>query len=382
MAKNIISADKIFDGFQWLSEKALVIKYGKILDIIDKNSIENVQHFEGILTPGFINCHCHTELSHMKNVIPEATGLMGFVGKIMQLRQYSEEEIKSACTSALEEMSKNGIVAVGDICNTTHSLDAKTKSNLRFQNFIELAGFLPEQATPRFENGEKIAAQFEKTGVTSIVPHAPYSVSKDLFEKINSYSQGKIISIHNEETPDENLLYEKKEGVFLDLYKKMNANIDFFQPTGKTSLHSILPYLNKPSQILLVHNSFTSESDIQFAEDQAKNNDQQIYWTLCPNANWYIERTIPPVELLRKNKVKITLGTDSIASNYSLNILSEIHRLQKHFPNIPQEEYLQWATSNGAKALGMQAQLGTFSIGKTPGINLISNDFQSIQKLY
>ena len=67
------------------------------------------------------------------------------------------------------------------------------------------------------------------------------------------------------------------------------------------------------------------------------------------------------------------LGTDSLASNHQLNILSEILTITQNFPHIPLQTILQWATSNGANALGMDNQLGSFIFGKKPGIVNITN---------
>ncbi len=383
MAFRKIQATQLFTGKELLENKVLILdEYGVVLDIISPEEVsDNIEKLDGILSPGFVNCHCHLELSHMRNAIEEGTGLMDFVGKIMRLRQFPQEKILNAIEKADQEMYENGIVAVGDICNTFHTIETKEKSKIQYHNFIELAGFLPQQADERMANGLRLKAKYSEVGLTTIVPHAPYSVSKDLFEKINEDSKGKIISIHNEETPDENLFFQEKKGAFLELYKRMNANIDFFQPSGKSSIQTYLPYLNKVSSILLVHNTCTSKEDIQYAENEAKRNDQKLYWTLCPNANWYIEKQLPPIDLLRSENVNTCLGTDSIASNYSLSILSEIQRILQHFPEITLEEILTWATYNGAQALGLEKDFGSFEKGKKPGVLLISHDYKIVRRI-
>jgi cytosine/adenosine deaminase-related metal-dependent hydrolase len=118
-----------------------------------------------------------------------------------------------------------------------------------------------------------------------------------------------------------------------------------------------------------VHNSFTSQSDIKAV--QAANTD--AYWCLCSNANQYIENTMPPVQLLREQHANIVIGTDSYASNWSLNMLDELKRIQLHNSQIPLAEMLTWITSNGARALQMDDKLGSIEIGKKPGLVLIEN---------
>jgi cytosine/adenosine deaminase-related metal-dependent hydrolase len=131
----------------------------------------------------------------------------------------------------------------------------------------------------------------------------------------------------------------------------------------------VLPYLKDAAKTIWVHNSFTSESDIKAV--QATNTD--AYWCLCPNANQYIENTMPPVQLLREQHVNIVVGTDSYASNWSLNMLDELKRIQLHNSQIPLAEMLTWITSNGARALQMEGKLGSIEIGKKPGLVLIEN---------
>ena len=107
--------------------------------------------------------------------------------------------------------------------------------------------------------------------------------------------------------------------------------------------------------------------DIQAVQKEMPNS----FWCICANTNQYIEQTMPPIELLRSQKVNIVMGTDSYASNWSLNMLDEIRTIQNHLPQIPLEELLGWATINGAKALQMDKGLGSFEKGKKPGIVLI-----------
>jgi cytosine/adenosine deaminase-related metal-dependent hydrolase len=107
--------------------------------------------------------------------------------------------------------------------------------------------------------------------------------------------------------------------------------------------------------------------DIQAVQKEMPNS----FWCICANANQYIEQTMPPIELLRSQKVNIVMGTDSYASNWSLNMLDEIKTIQKHLPQIALEELLGWSTINGAKALQMDKGLGSFEKGKKPGIVLI-----------
>lgn len=125
---------------------------GKIERIVNiKDAGENIQQLDGILTPGFINCHCHLELSHMKGLVPTQTGLVDFIFKVVNERHFPEEEILDAIAKAEDEMLTNGIVAVGDICNNILTIPQKQLQRLAYYNFIEVSGWIPSVAQVRFE---------------------------------------------------------------------------------------------------------------------------------------------------------------------------------------------------------------------------------------
>ncbi len=135
-----------------------------------------------------------------------------------------------------------------------------------------------------------------------------------------------------------------------------------------SSQYSLLQYLPKEQNVLLVHNTCSEASDIDQVEDHFTN----AYWCTCPKANWYIERSLPNYDLWRKKNLKITVGTDSLASNDTLSILEELKLIQKNYPHISTEELLTWACKNGAAFFGY-AELGAFSTAYKPGIILIEN---------
>ena len=365
-------ADLLFTENQLLSgaDQVLITKVDGTIEAIlpVSEAGDDIQHFNGILCPGFINAHCHLELSHMKGIIPAHTGLQEFVKQIVALRQVAPEAIQEAIVLAEAEMMANGIVAVGDISNTLDTLTQKAKHNLAYYSFVELYDLDPARAADKIEAGLEIQKKFQENCVrASLVPHAPYSVTNDLWNLLSMHFGIHTISLHNQETPDENDFFKTKTGSFLGMYERTKVNLDFFEATGLSSLQSVLPILKKAHHSILVHNSFTSAEDIQAVHAAMDN----AFWCLCPNANQYIEQTMPPIELLRSEKAKMVIGTDSYASNWSLNILDELKTIQQYHPQIPLEEMLRWATINGAYALQMDKHLGSFEKGKQPGVVLI-----------
>ena len=369
-------ADYLFTGEALLNSDNVLIttENGEIKEILNTKDVgENIEILNGIISPGFINAHCHIELSHLKNKIPEKTGLVDFVFKVVSERHFEEKEIIDSIANAENEMWQNGIVAVGDICNNSLSASQKTKQNLQYYNFIETTGWLPAIAKSRFEKSKVIYDEFVKNNFkASIVPHAPYSVSENLWKEMMPYFKGKTISIHNQESPEEDLFFLEGKGDFTKMYTMMNIDNSFYKARKTRSVESYFEKFSSAASVILVHNTFTKQEDLDFI-NQTKNKKQLISFCLCPNANLYIENTMPPVGLFTKNDVNIILGTDSLASNHQLNILEEIKTIAKNYPEIKTETFLKWATINGAKALQMSKELGSFEKGKKPGVVLIEN---------
>ncbi len=389
-----IGADRIFDGFRFHQDRILITdEEGIIADLVPISEAgEGIRQFEGVISPGFINCHGHLELSHMKGLIPEGTGLVKFVLDVVQQRHFPEEAILQAIEKAEDEMLENGIVAAGDICNNALTIPQKIKGRIWYHNFIEVSGFSPAIAKQRFQRSLDFFREYAKyysipIESNSIIPHAPYSVVDELWEMIINFPGNHLLTIHNQETKGENDWFLGKKGELSELYEKMNIDTSHFRSTGKTSLQSFLPKFLPNQSVILVHNVHTSEEDILFCKLPTLQHPQgspvhcQLHWCLCPNANQYITTQLPPVDLLIKHDCAIVLGTDSLASNHQLDILSEIRTIHQHFPNIEMETMLTWATINGAKALELDNQLGSFEKGKKPGIILIDNKFETARRI-
>ena len=370
-----IAADIIFPiHTQPLTNHVLVLEDdGTVADILPITELDNasIEKVSGALVPGFVNAHCHLELSHLKSKFPEKTGLPQFLSLVTQQRNVPIEIINEAMEMAEKEMITNGIVAVGDISNNSNSFYVKAKRNLYYHTFIELIAFDPARANGAMQNGEQLLSEARGYGIhASLAPHATYSVSPDLIKSINAscYANGKPTSIHMLESNDENEFYIQASGLYRKLYRELGVDIKHFNPTGKTALESLLPYFNKEVPTLLVHNTIATSWDAEWAEDIHPN----LFWCFCPKANLFIEDRLPDIPMLMQHVQYIAVGTDSLASNYGLSILTEIQTIQHQFPELPTSDLLRWATQYGAKALGINNQYGTFEKGKKPGVNVLT----------
>lgn len=365
-----VSAAPIEQGVVILDDTGKVLSTGKREDY----DVSELEIHQGALIPGFINTHCHLELSHMKGKVHTGTGLIDFIKGVVSKRNVEQEVILDAIQKAEAEMIAGGIVAVGDISNAPDTFLQKSKGNLRYYTFVEFFDFLQDQNAPvEFDKYKAVYDQLEisKGSRKSCVPHAPYSVSEKLFALINEVNEGEeaTISIHNQETPPENDLFMKGAGGFVNFYGQFGISLDHFQATGKTAIHYALSQMDKQHRTLFVHNTLTTIEDIRFAQQW----NAKVYWATCPNANLYIENNLPYYQHFLDTDAKVTIGTDSLTSNWQLSILAEMQAIARFQSYIPFEAILQWATLNGAEALGFEADLGSIESGKTPGILLLSN---------
>ena len=379
-----ISAHKIYPISSSPIENGVIIidENGKIiaLDVMDKHDATTVEFFNGVIVPGFINAHCHLELSHLQGVAQTGTGLIDFISQVIKNRDHSQEIIQDAIAREENNMLQSGIVAIGDISNTTDTFSQKRKAHLHYYTFVEYFDLFQDQNTANtIEQYDAVFNALLETDKNkkSKVPHAPYSVSKKLFQHIIARNNEddaylpKTISIHNQETMAENELFLHKKGGFIDFYERIGFTTEAIPNIGQSAIHYALNFLNKADRNLFVHNTLSTKEDIARAQQQL--GADHTFWATCPNANLYIENSLPNYNNFIVNNSQVCIGTDSLTSNWQLNILEEMKTILKYQSYLSFETVLTWATLNGAKALGFANTLGTIETGKSPGLVLIEN---------
>jgi len=367
-----LSADSIFNGQKFLNKGAVLVldENDHFVEITDSSQLESssIEHHKGIITPGFVNAHCHLELSHMYQMIPGQKGFLDFAKNIMSRRNsVPVEQMTEASIQADLQMQQNGIVAVGDISNINQTFEVKKQSKIFYHTFVELLGLDPSKTVPMLHYGVGLLDELKKLGLSgSLAPHAPYSCSSQLIKAVAEHNAKNNLptSIHNQESEEENKFLRGEKSDFDELYKFLQLDISWFKPNFKSGLDSYVSDLNSGLNIL-VHNTFSSEADLKSVHSN-------VFWCLCPSANLYIEATLPNFDQLLKNTQQICFGTDSLASNTDLNLLMEASIFYSNTDKL--ELSLKGITYNGAKALGIEDKFGSFIKGKNAGLNLITND--------
>ncbi len=362
-----VTSPAIKGGVVALDEKGLIIGVYPSSDpqLQDKELIR----YDGVLIPGFVNGHCHLELSHMRGKVPTSTGLPKFLSTVMSERGASQEDITQAMIKADQDMYAKGIQVVGDHVNTAVSAAVKAESPICYHTFVELIGFDPAVADERVDQARDTEYEFEPQR-TSITPHAAYSCSKKLLRSLSDKVDTKnIFSIHNQESDEENKFFRYKQGAFLDFYKENNISHEHVMANGKNALQNSIQFLPEENRVVLVHNTYTAPKDMDYVTRIGRD----VYYCLCPNANLYIEGRLPKVQNFVLSKQKLMIGTDSLASNDTLDILEELKTIHDEFTDLSLETTIAWATINGATALHLEDKYGSLEVGKAPGLLLIKD---------
>ena len=355
----------IRNGFVEVDADGTVLRTGRCGD----PSAEPV-FLEGALVPGFVNAHCHVELSSMKGLFRRGTGMAGFIDQINALRDTKTPEEKHRdLQAAMDLMWERGVSAMADISNGADSFAVKAAHPMYTRTFLEVFGTEPEDVPAVMEGVLRLQDEARRFGLDAApTPHACYTMSPELVTAVSKAGlQSGFLSFHREETQEEEDMLRYGRGAMWDNRKAAGMSVP--PVTGQSSLLYFIDRLRAAhpapfdEHILLVHEVCMDQEGI----DAVKTVMRHPFIALCPLSNLFIHNALPPVELMRRNGLKLCVGTDSLSSNDDLDIVAELFCLQSHFPEVPLGELLTWACRNGAEFLG-RPLLGALESGRKPGL--------------
>ena len=337
---------------------------------------EGEEVLDGAIVPGFVNGHCHVELSHLHKKFVKGTGMAGFIDQINALRDWAGREKKQELVKEwMDRMWDRGVSAMADISNDDSSFEVKAGHNMYTRTFLEVFGSEPEMCEGVMADVTALKAAADAEGIDAApTPHSCYTMSPQLLSASSAAGlESGYLSYHSQESQEEEDLLISGSGAMYENRKRSGMSIP--PVTGESSLKYFIDRLAaaKPApydeHILLVHNVCLKQDDI----DAAKKVMNNVYWAICPLSNIFIHNALPPVPLMRRNGLDITVGTDSLSSNDDLDMVKELVCIRQNFSEIPMNEILVWACLNGARFLSKEKALGSLTPGKTPGIVFVSN---------
>ncbi len=331
---------------------------------------------DGALAPGFVNAHCHVELSHLHKKFRKGTGMAGFIDQINELRDWAGRDAKVELTRRwMDKMWNDGVSAMADISNDDSSFEVKKDHPMYTRTFLEVFGSEPEMCEGVMRDMadlQKVADSYSIDAAPT--PHSCYTMSPQLLSA--SAAEGLksgFLSYHSQESQEEEDLLRSGSGAMYENRKRSGMSTP--PVTGESSLKYFLDRLAAAKtapydeHILLVHNVCLQQDDIDVAKKLMMN----PYFAICPLSNLFIHNALPPIGLMRENGLDIALGTDSLSSNDDLDMVGEMVCLHENFPEVPMDEILRWASLNGARFLKKDGVLGSLTVGKRPGVVRISS---------
>ena len=376
---NRIAAEYVFtldgapikDGFVEYSEDGTITSLGVCPD----PKVEN-NFVKGCIAPGFVNTHCHLELSYLWKSFRKGTGMAGFIDQINAMRDNKSLDEKLRDIQHWSDVMWNrGVSAMADISNCSDTFAIKKASPIYTRTFLEVFGTEPKDCDSVMSSVRRLKKEAESDGLDAApTPHSCYTMSPELVSAASADAlKSGYLSYHSEETEEEEDMLKYGRGAMWENRKAAGMSVP--PVTGKSSLLYFIDRLKKVhpapfnEHILLVHEVCLDQEGI----DAVKQVMTYPFIALCPLSNIFIQNVLPPVSLMRRNGLKITVGTDSLSSNDDLDMVKELFCLQSNFPEVEMPELLKWACSNGAEFLSKEKEYGSIRLGMRPGLVLIDN---------
>jgi len=308
---------------------------------------------------GLINCHAHLEYGNFRNKINERHSFSEWVKSMIKLKETSTlEDHQNAVRLGALEMIKNGTTFVVDHSATGAAFQMLFNTKIRSVIMLEVLGPNAEKANEDFNEALEKASGFLANEYChwGIHPHAPYSTCSEIYEKCIRYAEQNdvLLSTHIGESQEEWDMFSKQEGPLLELVSKFGFKMDKAYPLG------LLNFLKQKGiqlkKSLVVHGNYLSKSDFK----NLKKGDCTL--VICPQSHQYFSHKVFPMDAFAVD-INIALGTDSLASNESLNLFDEMFILKSNYPQIPYYKILEMVTINAAKAVGRSHDLGVLKKG-------------------
>ena len=338
-----------------------VFKDGELPRFSDSTAtVETIDLGDAAILPGLANAHTHLELSWMRGRIPPSDSMPTWAAQLMGLRRERNADPPEPIEQAIAEARAAGTALVGDVTNTLAADRLLGESQLAGAEFFELLGFsAPRPSEQVAEAQSSLAALADRSPwLRSVVPHAPYSVSPDLFRAIAAVAGDRAISVHVGESCDEMEFLETGTGAWRELLGRLGVWSDRWRPPGCGPVEYLdrLGLLN--DRLIAVHGTQLADSEL------ARLADAGATLVACARSNRWTGAGVPPIDRFFASGVRVAIGTDSLASVEDLNLFGELAYLRKLAPQIPARQLLASATIAGATALGLSADYGTIEPGK------------------
>jgi aminodeoxyfutalosine deaminase len=369
-------AETLRDGAVIVDDAGTVVDVGPAATVLPRHAGAPVERVRGVLLPGLVNAHTHLELSALRGRVPGGAGFVPWVEQLIGVRaELRPEEDAEAVGKAVEELEAYGTVAVGEVTNSLTAVRTLARRGFVGCIFHEVFGVERDGLERRMAGlaafvDENVGAWPSAELAYAPTAHTLYTTHPDVVRRLfrEARERGVRASIHLAEHPAERRFVEHGDGPIADWYEsRLKLRRDLLEWPGVSPVAFADELGALGPHVLAVHLTDARPEELDLV---ARRGSPVV---LCPRSNLFIETRLPPLLAMRTAGLSLALGTDSLASNASLDVLSEARALADRFPTVPARELLRMATWEGARALG-RADVGRVAPGARPGLFAIDGD--------
>jgi cytosine/adenosine deaminase-related metal-dependent hydrolase len=365
--------DAIGDAAVVVDERCEVIDVGRAGDVLPRHGGIAVERARGVLVPGLVNAHTHLELSALRGCVPGGSGFVPWVEHLIGARvEARPEDDEEAIERAVEELDASGTVAVGEVTNSLGAVHALARRGFIGSVFHEVFGV--DRASVERRVAELPRILEERVGswpspdlAYAPTPHTLYTTHESVVRRLvrDARDRHVRVSVHLSEHAPERRFLEHGDGPVRNWYEaRLKLRPESIAWPGKAPIALADEWGVLDSHVLCVHLTDARPRELELV---ARRGAPLVF---CPRSNLFIEARLPPLIAARAAGLVPALGTDSLASNTSLDVLAEARALADRFPTVPAVELLRMATWEGARALGLP-HVGRIARGARPGIFLV-----------
>jgi cytosine/adenosine deaminase-related metal-dependent hydrolase len=342
------------------------IENGRIVGVGPRTRAHSTPSSGIAILPGLVNAHTHLELSYLHERIPSAPSFGQWVSAVMKARSLyadpADPTIVESARASIAAALAAGTVLFGDISNTLVTVPLLRERGVAAQVFHELTGFTEQDPEARVREARARADAAAGGDIrVSVAPHAPYSVSADLFRAIRADLDAHadaVSSVHLGETPEEIELLQHGRGAIRQVLENLGRWPADWRPPGVGPVDYLAELGVLDSRMLAVHGVQFEDHDLRRLRDLG------VTVVSCPRSNVYVGVGSPPLAAFYAAGLDVAFGTDSLASAPDLNLFAELQEARRIAPSVSARRLLESATATGARALGFGAELGTIEPGK------------------
>ncbi len=352
----------IADGALVLDVRGTVLDVGPAASVIPAHAGIAVERVHAIVTPALVNAHTHVELSALRGRVPGGDGFVPWVARLVAARRAMDpDELAGAIDRAVDELDAAGTAAIGDVGNDAQAALPLARRGMQGWFFHEVVGIPRENGEANFARAAEQLADVSPMRA-AMVPHALYSVDAALIDRIARFTRARhgLLSVHLAESAAERAFLRDHGGPLGTALARAGLALEGValgeDPVAAAGSVSLLA-----ADVLAAHLADARRPELDRLAAAS------VRAVLCPRSNLFIQTLLPPLLDILAAGLRPALGTDSLASNTSLDVLAEAAALRARFSSVSPRTLFAMATAWGADSLDLPL-LGRFRAGARPGV--------------